>query len=38
MQCLYWIDLAQDRDKKRKVVKTAVNLLVVSNEGSVLSS
>jgi len=31
MQCLYWVDLAQDRDKKRNVVKTAVNLLVVPN-------
>jgi len=38
MQCLYWVDLAQDRDKKRSVVKTAVNLLVVANVVSMLPS
>jgi len=38
MQCLYWIVLVQDRDKKSNVVKIVVNALVVPNVDSVLPS
>jgi hypothetical protein len=33
-----WIDLAQDRDQCRALVKTVMNLQVLQNAGTFLSS
>jgi hypothetical protein len=36
--CMAWIDLAQDRDQWRALLKKVMNLPVAENAGKVLSS
>ena len=38
MGSMDWIDLAQDRDKWRAVVKAVTNLWVPQNKGNLLTS